>query len=207
MFNQNSPKSRVKSMKGSEKRSGKTGGCPLQIVDLNSPYYPPLMAKRLGKDAPVRLRAIGLLDLLGMPKTAFFCSNRCPGDAILAAMDQAQKWRDQGRCIISGFHSPIEKECLKILLRGRQPIIICPARSLENMRIPKEWREGIGAGRILLLSPFESSQRRPIAALSEQRNKLVAALADEVYFAHITPGGKTAQLAEQISAWGIPVEK
>lgn len=66
-----------------------------------------------------------------------------------------------------------------------------------------EWRGGIGAGRILLLSPFEPSQRRLTVRLSEQRNKLVAALADEVYFAHITPGGKTERLAEQISEWGI----
>ena len=42
------------------------------------------------------------------------------------------------------------------------------------------------------------------AALSEQRNKLVAALADEVYFAHVAPGGKTARLAEQIAGWGLP---
>ena len=70
-----------------------------------------------------------------------------------------------------------------------------------------EWREGVGAGRILLLSPFEPSQRRLTAALSEQRNKLVAALADEVCFAHATPGGKTARLAEQISGWGIPINQ
>ena len=194
-------------MKKLVKRSEKTGGWPLQILEMNSQSYPNLLSKRLGKDAPVRLWAIGLLDLLDMHKTTFFCSNRCPGDAILEAMDQAQKWRDKGRCIISGFHSPIEKECLKILLRGRQPIIICPARSLENMRIPKEWHEGIGAGRILLLSPFDPSHRRLTAALSEQRNKLVAALADEVYVAHTTPRGKIARLTAQISEWDIPVIK
>jgi predicted Rossmann fold nucleotide-binding protein DprA/Smf involved in DNA uptake len=160
--------------------------------------------ERLDRDAPVRLWAIGSLDLLNVPKTALFCSKTCPGDAILAAMDQAQKWRDQGRCIISGFHSPIEKECLQILLRGVQPIIICPARSLEKMRIPKELRDGIARDRMLLLSPFDPSQRRITATLSEQRNKLVAALADEVYFAHVTPGGKTTRLEEQISGWGIP---
>ena len=177
---------------------------PLQAIDRNSPSYSNLLAKRLGEDAPVRLWVIGSLGLLGKPKTALFCSNQCPGDAILAAMDQARKWRDQGRCIISGFHSPIEKECLQILLRGFQPIIICPARSLERMRIPMEWREGIGAGRILLLSPFEPSQRRLTTTLSEQRNKLVAAMADESYIAHAIPGGKTARLAEQISGWDIP---
>jgi len=180
---------------------------PMQVIDRNSPSYWNSLDKRLGKDAPVRLWATGRIDLISMPKTALFCSKICPGDAILKAMDHAQKWRDHGRCIISGFHSPIEKECLQILLRGIQSIIICPARSLEKMRIPMEWREGIKTGRILLLSHFEPSQRRLTAALSEQRNKLVAALADEIYFAHITPNGKTARLAEQISGWGIPLNK
>ena len=175
----------------------------IAIINRQNRQYPNLLIERLGKDAPVRLWAIGRLDLINIPKTALFCSKICPGDAILNAMDQAQKWRNQRRCIISGFHSPIEKECLEILLRGDQSIIICPARSLERMRIPMEWRGGIGAGRILLLSPFEPSQRRLTVRLSKQRNKLVAALADEVYFAHITPGGKTERLAEQISEWGI----
>jgi predicted Rossmann fold nucleotide-binding protein DprA/Smf involved in DNA uptake len=180
---------------------------PLQVIDHNHPSFPVQLAKHLDREAPVRLWAIGCLDMLNVPKTALFCSKTCPGDAILAAMDQAQKWRDLGRCIISGFHSPIEKECLQILLRGVQPIIICPARSLEGMRIPKAWQEGIETGRILLLSPFDSLQRRLTAALSDQRNRLIAALADEIYFAHITPGGKTARLAEQVSTWGVPVLK
>ena len=180
-------------------------GPALHIREINSQSYPNLLTKRLGKDAPVRLWVIGSPDLLlDLPKTALFCSNKCPGDAILAAMDQARKWRDQGRCIISGFHSPIEKECLQILLRGNQPIIICPARNLERMRIPVEWRQGIEAGRIFLLSSFAPSQRRLTSALSEQRNKLVAAMADEVYFAYVTPGGKTEKMTHQISTWAIP---
>ena len=58
-----------------------------------------------------------------------------------------------------------------------------------------EWHEGITSDRILLLSPFVALQRRLAAALSEQRNKLVAALADEVYFAHTNPvkGGRWFQ--------------
>jgi predicted Rossmann fold nucleotide-binding protein DprA/Smf involved in DNA uptake len=177
----------------------------LQILEINSQSYPILLSKRLGKDAPARLWVIGPPDLLDLPKTALFCSNKCPGDAILAVIDQARKWRDQDQCIISGFHSPIEKECLKILLRGVQPIIICPARSLERMRVPMEWRQGIKAGRILLLSPFEPTHRRLTATLSEQRNKLVAAMADQVYFAHTTSGGRIARLIENVPGWGIPM--
>ncbi|MCF8144638.1 MAG: DNA-processing protein DprA [Deltaproteobacteria bacterium] len=160
---------------------------PLQVIDNNSPSFPVQLTERLGRDTPVRLWAIGRLDLLSVPKTALFCSKTCPGHAILKAMDQAQKWRDEGRCIISGFHSPIEKECLNILLRGVQPIIICPARGLQGMRVPKEWRRGIDTGRILILSAFDPSQHRLTAALSDERNRLVAALADEIYFVHVTP--------------------
>ncbi len=177
----------------------------LQIVERNSKSYPNLLVKRLGQDMPVKLWAIGRLDLIDIPKTALFCSNRCPGDAILKAMDQAQKWRDQGRCIISGFHSPIEKECLKILLRGRQPIIICPARSIETMRIPKYWKPAIEERRLLVLSPFPAVERRMTAALADQRNQMVAALADEVYIAHAASEGRISKLISQIEGWAIPV--
>jgi len=175
----------------------------IPIIDKKDTQYPSLLKERLGKDAPVHLWATGNYDLIKTPKTALFCSNRCPGDAILASMDKAREWRENGRCVISGFHSPIEKECLKILLRGKQSIIICPARSLEGMRIPLEWRNGIEAGRVLLLSPFDPSKRRLTATLSEQRNLIIAALAEEVYFAYITPNGRISQLAEQVSRWGI----
>lgn len=87
------------------------------------PRYPARLRERLGSDAPTELTVLGNRDLLALPKTALFCSARCPGRVILAAYDQASNWRDAGRCVISGFHSPVEKERLQILLRGTQPII------------------------------------------------------------------------------------
>lgn len=175
------------------------------IIDRENRLYPEILVKRLGKDAPERLWIIGNPEILTQPKTALFCSTRCPGDAVIKAMDQAQKWRDQGRCIISGFHSPIEKECLHILLRGRQPVIICPARGIENMRIPGIWRSAIAEGRVLVISIFPASERRMTSKLSMQRNQVIAALADEIYFIHISPGGRMAQLFKQVSKLGIPI--
>ena len=118
---------------------------------------------------------------------------------ILTTYDQAAKWRDAGRCIISGFHSPVEKECLQILLRGSPPIIICPARSLENMRLPSDWKKPLADGRLLILSCFTTTQNRVTTALATRRNELVAVLADEVWFAHITPGGQMERLARIVS--------
>ena len=92
----------------------------------------------------------------------------------------------------------MEKECLRILLRGQQPIIICPARSLENMRLPSEWKKPLAEGPLLILSCFNAAHRRVTADLAARRNELVAALADEVWFAHITPGGQMERLAKKV---------
>jgi hypothetical protein len=142
------------------------------------------------------LTVLGNLDLLALPKTALFCSARCPGDAILRAYDQAARWRDPGRCVISGFHSPVEKECLRILLRGKQPIIICPARSLPK-RASAEWQKPLADGRLLILSYFNEDERRVTAEL--------AALADEAFIIHATHDGHVAQLSKQLQHWGIRV--
>jgi len=68
-------------------------------------------------------------------KLALFSSVKCPGDIILKTFDLAQHLRDQGVTVIGGFHSPMEQECLRILLRGKQPVVWCPARSIERMVI------------------------------------------------------------------------
>jgi len=175
----------------------------IQVIDPGNQGYPPALKDRLGDDAPDNIWYIGNIQLLKIPKTALFCSKICPGEAILQAITKAQEWRDNGRCIISGFHSPVEKECLKILLRGMQPIIICPARSIEKMRISKEWIEGIESGHILIISPFNYTKHRLTEKQSEERNELVAALADEIYFAHISKGSNTEKLNETISSWGL----
>lgn len=176
----------------------------VEIFNNTDARYPAYLHERLREDAPKQLSAHGNLDLLVLPKTALFCSVRSPGHVVLATYDQAAKWRDSGRCIVSGFHSPIEKECLKILLRGTQPIIICPARSLTGMRISAEWQSAIETGRMLILSAFPDAPRRVTADVAARRNEFVAALADEAFVAHVEPGGKTEALQKRIVEWGVP---
>jgi predicted Rossmann fold nucleotide-binding protein DprA/Smf involved in DNA uptake len=169
----------------------------LNVADIR---YPACLRERFGTERSPNLWAIGNLDLLALPNTGLFCSARCPGDAILRTYDQAAKWRDEGHCIISGFHSPVEKECLRILLRGSQPVIICAARSLENMRLPPDWKKPFFNSRLLILSCFAGCNHRVTAPLAARRNEFVAALADEVWFAHIAPGGDLQRLAHKIAA-------
>jgi predicted Rossmann fold nucleotide-binding protein DprA/Smf involved in DNA uptake len=166
--------------------------------------YPARLRERLGAAAPPELTALGNLDLLALPKTTLFCSSRCPGSVILPTYDQAAKWRDAGRCVISGFHSPVEKECLQILLRGSQPIIICPARALPR-RVPPDWKKPLAAGRLLILSAFTATANRITAELAARRNEFVAALADDIFIAHATIGGHLEKLTRRLRAWEIPM--
>jgi predicted Rossmann fold nucleotide-binding protein DprA/Smf involved in DNA uptake len=107
--------------------------------------------------------------------------------------------------VIGGFHSPMEKESLDLLLRGTQSVVICPARSLNRMRVPANWKTGIDAQRVLVVSPFKDGYRRVTAGLAEERNKLVAALANEVVVLHANPGGRTDRLCRQLMADGKTV--
>ena len=167
--------------------------------------YPAILASRLGDDAPAELIALGDPELLRTHRTALFCSARAPGDAILRAHDATRRMRDEGITVISGFHSPIEKECLHILLRGKQPIIICPARAIEAMRIPTECRSAFDAGRMLFLSPFTKEPKRVTKDSALRRNELVAGLADEAYIPYLSSGGQTAQIAQMLVTWKVPL--
>ena len=174
------------------------------VLNSTDTDYPARLRERLGDHAPKSLKILGDFRLLFRPKTALFCSVRCPGDKILAAYDTARKLRDDGIAVISGFHSPVEKECLRVLLRGKQPIIICLARSFDRIRLPADWRGPLDAGRLLLISPFEKRPRRPDKHYARRRNELVAALADEVLIIHAEPGGNIERMIALIDRWNIP---
>lgn len=165
--------------------------------------YPAILLDRLREKAPEKLTVVGPIETLANRKTALFCSAHTPGEAILQAHDMARHLRDVGTTVISGFHSPIERECLSILLRGKQPIIICPARAIEGMRIPIECRPAFDAGMILFLSPFIEKPKRVDRESALYRNRMVAALADAVYLAHIQPGGDTERLFSLIRKWEV----
>jgi predicted Rossmann fold nucleotide-binding protein DprA/Smf involved in DNA uptake len=174
------------------------------VVTSTDAAYPVRLHERLGEHAPRTLYVFGAPEFFSQRKTALFCSVCCPGDAILGAYDAARKLRDQGVTVVSGFHSPVERECLRILLRGAQPIVICLARSLDKMRLPKEWRGPLEAGRLLILSPFAKRPRRPDRRSARRRNELVAALADEALIIHAEPGGSIERIIGLVNRWNIP---
>ncbi len=141
------------------------------------------------------ITAIGNVDLLNHHKTGLLCSRKCPAEKILDAVDLFKEWAKEARTVVSGFHSPVERECLKIILKSSGRAIVCPARGIGKMRIPSEWKKPIADGRLLIASPFDESTPRATATTAQERNNFVVTLADEVIVIHAESGSKLAELA------------
>ncbi|RWO38189.1 MAG: hypothetical protein EOS11_25245 [Mesorhizobium sp.] len=174
-----------------------------QFICQADQAYPDRLLRRLDANAPKSITIAGSPTPLSGPMTAFLCSQKTPGATILKSFDQAAAWRDAGRCVISGFHSPLERQCLDILLRGKQPIVMALARGMGAVRLPVAQKAALDDGRLTIISPFPAKENRATADLARQRNRFVTALADEVVFGFISQGGSNARLYDEIRAWGV----
>lgn len=147
--------------------------------------------------------SLGNTDLLKLPKTAFLCSRQVPASAILKCYDWAIAQREKGNCIISGFHSQIEKDVLHYLLKGKQPIILALARGLKENLEP-EFVKPLDQGRLSIITPFDKSVKRVSSQNAETRNQLMTTLADKITIGYASPGG---QLEELLKGVKKPINK
>jgi hypothetical protein len=167
--------------------------------------FPRTLLAGLGSSALAEVWTAGPLSVLDRPKIGFFCSSRCPGSIILKTFDAIIQMRDEGQILIGGFHSVMERECLGILLRGCQPVIWVPARSIANMRLKPELIPSFQDGRLLIISPFPTNHKRITGALAEERNRFVAAIADRVFVHHAAPNSRTLALLHYCRQQAKPI--
>ena len=167
-------------------------------IDRSDSRYAAVLTERLGPAAPAGVAAMGRVEILRHHRLGLICSIRCPGSVVIKTFDAIRELRDAGIVVAGGFHSPMEKECLDFLLRGEQPVIVCPAKGLACLRMPPSWREAIDAGRLLLLSPFDNDVKRTTNAQAQTRNQFIAALSHAVLIPHASPGGKAEPIARCI---------
>jgi predicted Rossmann fold nucleotide-binding protein DprA/Smf involved in DNA uptake len=153
--------------------------------------YPTLLIQRMGEAAPVAIAVAGDMNILRRPRLGLICSIQCPGSIVLKTFDAIRALRDAGVTMIGGFHSPMERECLDLLLRGPQPVVLSPARGLSRLRIGQEARKALAEGRLLLLSVFGDEVQRTTSTHAIARNDLVATLAAAVFVPYAAPTGKT----------------
>lgn len=148
---------------------------------------------------------IGNYELLKLSKTAFLCSRKVPASIVLKCYDWAIEQREKGNCIISGFHSKLEKDVLHFLLKGQQPIILALARGLKE-RIEPEFQQAIEQGRLLIITPFSKEVKRVTEQTATIRNKMMIDLADKIAVGHISIGGLLEEHLRQTNKYIIKIE-
>ncbi|MBU1717412.1 MAG: DNA-binding protein [Proteobacteria bacterium] len=141
--------------------------------------------------------SLGNTELLKLRKTAFLCSRKIPASVVLKCYDWAIEQRDQGNCIISGFHSKIEKDVFHYLLAGTQPVIMVLARGMKK-KIGPDLRTVVNAGRLLMITPFAENVKRISAETAGKRNRFMIELADDVVIGFASKNGMLERLLADV---------
>lgn len=142
--------------------------------------------------------SIGNKELLKIHKTAFLCSRDIPASVVLKCYDWAIAQRDKNVCVISGFHSRIEKDVFHYLLVGTQPVIMALARGMK-IKFEPEIKKEIDKGRLLVITPFEKEVKRVTAETAEARNRFMIELADEVVLGFASKAGMLERITCKIT--------
>ena len=115
-----------------------------------------------------------------MRKVGFLASRKISTLSILPTLDWALKISKQKDiAIVSGFHSKMERDVLKILLQGECGIIVVLARGMYR-KLPKQYELAMLQNRLLIISHEKESGTRVSEATAHKRNDYVREIADEM---------------------------
>ena len=123
----------------------------------------------------------GNKDLLDRELVAFFASRKATPHDTQLALQWAADICQTDKVVISGFHSPLEKEVLNHLLERHHPVIFALGRALYK-KVPLHLQTAFDEGNLLFISFRGYTRHSRNSAL--QRNWGAAGLAAEIYFTH-----------------------
>lgn len=116
-----------------------------------------------------------------MQKVGFLASRKISTLSVLPTLDWAMKISKQRDiAIVSGFHSLMERNVLKILLQGQCGIIIVLARGMYS-KLPKQYEEAMKQNRLLIISYEKETITRVSEESAHKRNHHVEQLANEMF--------------------------
>ena len=127
--------------------------------------------------------AIGNIGLLQKRKIGFLASRQIATLSVLPTLDWATEISQREEvAVVSGFHSRMEREVLKILLRGKCGIIVILARGMYR-QVPKCYEEALRQNRLLILSYEKDNLTRISERTAHKRNEWVVSLSEEMKLA------------------------
>ena len=161
-----------------------------------------LCTLHVGPENDARIVGAGGAALLGEPLLGLIASRECPGNVLLETLEHVPQWVKAGRVIVSGFHSPLEQQVLRSLLRrnGHAVKVLARCFSASGYRLAKEEQDAFANGRLLIISAFGAETPRVTRVSAIKRNELVIALSTEVVTPFISKGSPLEELLSKQKA-------
>lgn len=131
----------------------------------------------------MEIQYLGNKDFLQLHATAFLASGTIKPDEVLKCFDWAVNAAKEGRCVVSGFSSYIERKVLHFLANGKQPIILVLARQMYK-QLPAELQSLLDDNRLLIISASDSPRQSKTTAF--ERNKYICEMAEQILFVGVT---------------------
>lgn len=119
-------------------------------------------------------------------------------------MDWALQQAKVRRVVISGFHSPLERSILEVLLTADAPAVLALVQDPSRIRLPTPWKQAAQRGTLAIIGPA-AVRGRLTAEMASERNDWVAAMASQIVVAHAAPAGGLATQVERWRKEGRPI--
>jgi len=159
---------------------------------------PPNCAQRTAAEIASHTFSVGETALLAEPLLGLISSRECPGHVLLETLDRVPEWVTAGRVIVSGFHSPLEQQVLRSVLRRKAGRVVkVLARGMSDYRPSSDEREPLATGRMLVITACSPDVRRTTRETALARNRLVLTLASEVVVPYVAEGSPLAALLRE----------
>ncbi len=158
---------------------------------------PATCAQRVGPELAARIVGAGETALLAEPLLGLIASRECPGHVLIETLDRVPEWVKAGRVVVSGFHSPLEQQVLRSVLRRKGRVVKVLARGMTEYRPQPEEREPLASGRMLVITACLPEVRRTTRETALARNRLVLDLATEIVAPHVASGSPLASMLNQ----------
>jgi predicted Rossmann fold nucleotide-binding protein DprA/Smf involved in DNA uptake len=165
---------------------------------------PAELESTFGEGVP-KLWFCGELPLLKSRLLGVVSARRIEPDLALKTAELLEQLTSIGLTFIGGWHSPLEEEVLRILLRARARVVFCVAKSLERFVPAEDISSIVSEGRGLLLTHCSPRARRISRDASLRRNEVVLHLAKGLLVLSAPARSASLKLAQAAIALRKPV--
>ena len=132
------------------------------------------------------METLGNLELFDRHKIGFLAGSKTQALSVLPTYDWAKEIASREEIsIISGFQSPLEKDVLDFLLKGKCGIIYVMAKRLYR-RIPEKLKSAFDSHRIIFISISRANVLRAGKAQNIVRNNFIVETCDELVLSSLS---------------------